>query len=55
MASTGTSNGAFFLTPKGVYLGGVSTDDVDLKITILAQNAEIIIKQNSTSKIEAIK
>jgi hypothetical protein len=55
MASTGSSNGAFFITPKGVYLGAVSTDDVDLKITILAQNVEIIIKQNSTSKTEAIK
>lgn len=55
MASTGSGNGAFFITPKGVYLGGAWADDVDVKITILAQNAEIIIKQNSTSRVEAIK
>lgn len=55
METSGNSTGAFFITPKGVYLGGASTDDVILKITILAQNAEINIKQNSTTKVETIK
>jgi hypothetical protein len=55
MASSGTSTGSFFISPKGVYLGGSSVDDTEIKFTILAQNAEILIKQNSTSKIEAIK
>lgn len=55
METSGNSNGAFFITPKGVYLGGASQDDVILKITILAQNVEINIKQNSTTKVEAIK
>lgn len=55
METSGNSTGAFFISPKGVYLGGASTDDVILKITILAQNAEINIKQNSTTKIEPIK
>ena len=55
METVGVSNGAFFLTPKGVYLGGANTDDVNLKITILAQNAEINIKQVAQTKTEAIR
>jgi hypothetical protein len=55
METVGNSTGAFFLTPKGVYLGGTNTDDVNLKITILAQNAEITIKQVAQTTTEAIK
>jgi hypothetical protein len=55
METTGVSNGAFFMTAKGVYLGGANTDDVNLKITILAQNAEINIKQVAQTKTEAIR
>ncbi len=55
METIGSSTGAFFLTPKGVYLGGTTTDDVNLKITILAQNTEITIKQVSQTTTEAIK
>ena len=55
METTGTSNGAFVLAPKGVYLGGSSTDDVSVKITILAQNAEFNIKQVAQNKVETIK
>ena len=55
METSGTSNGAFFLAPKGVYLGGSSTDDVSVKITVLAQNMELNIKQVAQNKIETIK
>jgi hypothetical protein len=55
METAGTSTGAFFLTPKGVYLGGTNTDDVNLKITIIAQNTEITIKQIAQTTTEAIK
>jgi hypothetical protein len=53
--TSGTSTGAFFLTPKGVYLGGTSTDDANTKITVLAQNLEIGVKQSVQTKVEAIK
>jgi hypothetical protein len=55
METIGNSTGAFFLSPKGAYLGGTNTDDVNLKITILAQNTEITIKQVVQTKTEAIK
>ncbi len=55
METAGNSTGTFFVTPKGVYLGGTNTDDVNLKITILAQNAEITIKQVMQTNTEAIK
>lgn len=55
LESATTSNAVFFLTPKGVYLGGTQNDDINMKITILAQGAEISIKQKAESKIEAIR
>jgi hypothetical protein len=55
LESATTSNGVFFLSPKGVYLGGRQNDDINVKITILAQGAEINIKQQAQSKIDAIK
>jgi len=58
METSGTSAGAFFITPKGVFLGATSTDDENTKITVLAQNAqnvEISVKQNVQTKVEAIK
>jgi hypothetical protein len=55
MESSGTSNGAFFVSTKGVFLGGSSNDDVDLKLKILAQGAEISMKQNARTKIEPIQ
>ena len=55
MESTSTSNGAFFLSSKGVFLGGSSNDDVNVKVTILAQGAEISMKQNAQTKIEPIR
>ena len=55
METVGNSTGAFFLTPKGVYLGGSNTDDVNLRITILAQNTEINIKQTAQTTTETIR
>ena len=55
LESTTTSNAVFFLTPRGHYLGGRQHDDIAVKITILAQGAEITIKQLAESRIEALK
>lgn len=55
LESATVSNAVFFLSPAGVYLGGHQDDDVNLKITIVAQGAEISIKQKAQSTIEAIK
>lgn len=55
MESVISSTGTFFLTPKGVYLGGDSSDDVNVKISILAQNAEVSIKQSAKTKIQAVR
>ena len=55
LESVTTSNAVFFLSPKGQYLGGRQNDDINVKITIIAQGAEITIKQLAESKIEAIK
>jgi hypothetical protein len=55
MESSSTSNGAFFLSETGVFLGASSNDDVDLKLKILAQGAEISMKQNAKTKIEPIQ
>lgn len=55
LESATNSNAMIFLSAKGVYLGGRQNDDITVKITILAQNAEINIKQKAESKIEAIK
>ena len=55
LESATTSNGVFLLTSKGRYLGGRQTADIEVKITILAQGAEIKIKQLAESRIEAIR
>lgn len=55
METTGTGAGAYYLSPKGVYLGAQSTDEVTSKITVLAQNIEIAIKQQVHTTVEAIK
>jgi hypothetical protein len=53
--SATTSDAMFLLSPKGVYLGGQQQDDIDVKITILSQGAEINVKQTARSTIEALK
>ena len=55
LESATISNAVFFLSPRGQYLGGRQNDDINVKITILAQGAEITIKQLAESRIEAIK
>jgi len=52
--SATTSDAVFFLSPKGKYLGGRQNDDIEAKVTVLAQNAEINVKQTATSTIEAV-
>lgn len=53
--SATTSDAVFFLSPKGVYLGGRQNDDITVKATVLAQGAEINVKQTATSTIEALR
>lgn len=53
--SATTSNAVFFLSPKGKYLGGRQNDDIEAKVTVLAQNAEINVKQSATSTIETVR
>ena len=55
MESSSTSNGAFYLSPAGVFLGATSVDDVNLKLKILAQGAEISLKQNAQTRVEPIR
>jgi hypothetical protein len=55
LESATRSNGVFFLTPTGLYLGGKQDDDINVKITIVSQNAQINIKQAVQSTIEAIR
>ena len=55
MESDGTSTGAFYISPKGVYLGSKSDDLLNVRITIVGQNMEVNIKQNGTTNVEAIK
>ena len=55
MESSSTSNGKFYLSTKGVFLGATSIDDVNLRLKILAQGAEISLKQNAQTRIEPIQ
>jgi hypothetical protein len=54
MESSSTSNGTFYLSTTGVFLGATSIDDVNLRLKILAQGAEISLKQNARTRIEPI-
>jgi len=55
MESSSTSNGTFYLSATGVFLGATSVDDVNLRLKILAQGAEISLKQNAQTRIEPIQ
>lgn len=55
MESRSTSTGSFLLGVGGHYLGGTSNDDVTVKITILARNEDIHIKQSAQTTIDAIR
>jgi hypothetical protein len=43
------------VSTKGAFLGATSIDDVDLRLKILAQGAEISLKQNARTRIEPIQ
>lgn len=55
MESASNSQGTFYLSTKGVYLGGVSNDEVTVKLTIPSQGADITMKQNGRTTIEPIR
>jgi hypothetical protein len=55
MESSSKSNGAFYVSTTGVFLGATSVDDVNLKLKILAQGAEISLQQNAQTRIEPIQ
>lgn len=54
LESVTTSTSRFLLTPKGVYLGGRQSDDTAVKVSILAQNIDINIKQASKTQVDVI-
>jgi hypothetical protein len=54
MESNSTSNGKFFVSDSGVFLGATSDDDMNLKLKILAQGAEISMRQSAKTRIESI-
>jgi hypothetical protein len=53
--TTGSGNSIYFMSPKGAFLGATSADEVNSKITVLAQNVEIGVKQSVQTTIDAIK
>jgi hypothetical protein len=55
MESSSTSNGTFFVSNGGVFMGATSNDDMNLKLKILAQGAEISMKQSAQTRIEPIQ
>lgn len=52
---TGTGSGTFFVTPKGLFVGSDSKDDVKAKITMIATGMEIGMTMANTSKVNRIK
>ncbi len=55
MESEGSSIGAFYITVAGVYLGSNANDSLSTKMSVVGQNYEVLIKQNGTTNVEAIK
>jgi hypothetical protein len=55
LASSTSSDGNFVLSSGGAFLGSDSNDDIDLKLTMAAQGAEISVKQKATQKVRAIR
>ena len=50
-----SGGGVFFLTPRGLFMGGNSADSLNLKITILARHEEINIRENQQTRIDVIR
>lgn len=55
LQSTTQSDADFLIGKRGVFLGGNTKDDVNLKVTVVAQNSEILITQQARTKIEALR
>lgn len=55
LESTTQSDADLLLGKRGVFLGGNTKDDVNLKFIIVAQNSEITIRQQAQTKIEAVR
>jgi hypothetical protein len=55
LQSSTSSDARFVLTPRGVYLGSASNDDIDLKLTIVAQGAEINVKQKAVQTVQKVR
>lgn len=53
--SATASTAKFFISPKGQYLGGGQSDDITVKVSILAQGVDINIKQTAQSTVETIR
>ena len=53
MNSAGT--GTYFVTTRGAFLGGTSSDDITTRITVLPQNIQIGVKQSAETRINQIK
>jgi len=52
---TGNGSGTFYVTPKGMFVGADSKDDVKAKITMIANGMEIAMTMANTSKVSRIK
>lgn len=55
METTGKGTSTYFMSPNGAFLGATAADDVNSKITVIAQNVEIGVKQSVQTTVEAIK
>jgi len=55
MDGSSKSSGMFFISQKGVLLGGESAEDVNIKLMLAANGMEIGVVQNLTTKVEKVK
>jgi len=55
MEGTSTGKGTIVVTQKGVFLGGESTEDVNLKIVLAANGMEVGITQAAMTKLAKVK
>ena len=50
----GTSAGELYITPKGAYLGGTVKDELLIRITVVQQNLEVVIRQSTTTLTQPV-
>lgn len=55
LVSTTLSDADLLLGKRGVFLGASTKDDVRLRFTVVAQNAEVLITQSARTTIQAIR